>query len=44
MAQEARAKVVACVREALAATPFPCTRDGQPAKAAFRVCVAPATK
>lgn len=43
-APPAGAKVEACVREALAATPFPCTHDGKPAKAAFRMCVAPATK
>src|SRR5690606_3744388 len=33
--------VEACVRDALKATAFPCTRDGKPASIEVRMCVAP---
>jgi len=38
----AGSKLEACVQRALAATPFPCTRDGKPAQVEVRLCVAPA--
>lgn len=40
-APAAGSKVGDCVKQALEATPWPCTRDGKPGKVAVRVCVAP---
>jgi len=40
-APPAGSKVADCVKQALAATPWPCTRDGEPAAVSVRMCVAP---